>query len=139
PGDILDEEGNRLGTHRGIIRYTIGQRRGLGLSFGTRRYVAAKDAAANTITLGEERSLYAASLVAERINLIPYTALPGRMRVQVKTRYLQTEEAAVAEQTGADRILLTFERPQRAVTPGQAAVLYDGDAVIGGGTITAAS
>ncbi|MDR2518676.1 MAG: tRNA 2-thiouridine(34) synthase MnmA [Spirochaetaceae bacterium] len=135
PGDIIDERGNKLGTHKGLIRYTIGQRRGLGLSYGTPRYVSAKSAAGNTVTLGEERSLYTAALTAEGLNFISCSGLDRPIRVKAKTRYLQTEQEAVAEQTGPDRLLVTFDRPQRAVTAGQAVVLYDGDLVIGGGTI----
>ena len=135
-GDIIDEQGNKLGTHRGLIRYTIGQRRGLGLSCRAPRYVSAKSVVANTLTVGEERSLYRTTLVAEDLNLIPCSALERPLRVKVRTRYLQAEEDAVAEQTGPDRLVITFDRPQRAITAGQAAVLYDGDLVIGGGTIS---
>lgn len=135
PGNIVDESGNILGTHRGLIRYTIGQRRGLGLSFPEPRYVSAKSVADNTLTLGREETLYAKALVADTINVIAYSELRRPIRVKVKTRYLQTEQDAVAEQVGADRLRIDFDAPQRAVTAGQAAVLYDGDLVVGGGTI----
>jgi tRNA-specific 2-thiouridylase len=102
PGGIIDLEGNPLGRHRGIIRYTIGQRRGLGVAANTPLYVAAKSAVDNTVTLGPDSSLYSKSLNASGINLIACARI---------------------------------DKPQRAITPGQAAVMYDGDTVIGGGTI----
>jgi tRNA-specific 2-thiouridylase len=134
-GDIVDLEGRPLGKHRGIIRYTIGQRRGLGVAANVPVYVAAKSAADNTVTLGPDESLYRKSLTVNDINLIACEKLEKPARVKVKTRYLQTEEPAVAEQTGEDTLHIEFEKPQRAITPGQAAVMYDGDIVVGGGTI----
>ncbi|MCL1992392.1 MAG: tRNA 2-thiouridine(34) synthase MnmA [Spirochaetes bacterium] len=135
PGDILDLEGRPIGRHRGIIRYTIGQRRGLGVAANTPIYVAAKSAQANSVTLGPDSSLYSKALVAGDINLIACSKIERPMRVMVKTRYLQTAQAATAEQTGDDSLHIEFDAPQRAITPGQAAVMYDGDIVIGGGTI----
>ncbi|GHV82489.1 tRNA-specific 2-thiouridylase MnmA [Spirochaetia bacterium] len=134
-GNIVDVTGTVLGKHRGLIRYTIGQRRGLGVSSPAPLYVAAKSAAENTVTLGPEESLYTKSLTADNINLIAYAKLDRPMRVRVKTRYLQTEQDAVVEQIGNDTIRVEFDQPQRAVTTGQAVVLYDGDVVVGGGTI----
>jgi tRNA-specific 2-thiouridylase len=134
-GKILDGSGVILGRHRGLVRYTIGQRRGVGLSFPRPMYVAAKSTADNTLTLGPEESLYSRSLVAGDCNLITCAALEKPRRVSVKTRYLQAEQGAVAEQVGPRSIRIDFDAPQRAITPGQAAVLYDGDYVIGGGTI----
>jgi tRNA-specific 2-thiouridylase len=133
-GNITDGSGTVLGRHRGQARYTIGQRRGLGLSFPIPMYVSAKSAADNTVTLGPEESLYAKSLVAEDLNLIACGFL-DRLRVTVKTRYLQTEQRATVEQIGEDRLRIDFDEPQRALTAGQAAVIYQGDVVIGGGTI----
>jgi tRNA-specific 2-thiouridylase len=138
PGRIVDSAGNVLGRHRGLIRCTIGQRRGLGVSKNGRVYVAAKSAADNTVTLGPEESLYARTLDADNINLIACERLEKPVRVTAKTRYLQEEQEASAWQTGEDTIRVVFDRGQRAVTPGQAVVLYDGDVVIGGGTITGA-
>jgi tRNA-specific 2-thiouridylase len=134
-GDIIDEAGQVLGTHRGLIRYTLGQRRGVGLSFGEPMYVAAKSRENNTLTLGPDRALYTRSLTAEGINLIAADRLEKPLRVKVKTRYLQAEQDAVAEQLGEDLLRVDFDTPQRAVTPGQAVVFYDGDLVVGGGTI----
>jgi tRNA-specific 2-thiouridylase len=138
PGDIVDFAGNVLGRHRGLIRYTIGQRRGLGVAKNGRVYVAAKSAADNTVTLGPEESLYAKSLNAKDINLIACETLEKPTRVTVKTRYLQEEQPAAAWQTGKDSLRVVFDWGQRAITPGQAVVLYDGDVVVGGGTITGA-
>jgi tRNA-specific 2-thiouridylase len=136
PGDITDLNGAVLGRHQGIIRYTIGQRRGLVLALNEPMYVQAKSAEQNTITLGPEDSLYTKTLTADSVNIIIAPRLDKPMRVTVKTRYLQQEQGAVVEQTGDDTIRVDFDEPQRAVTPGQAAVLYDGDIVVGGGTIT---
>jgi tRNA-specific 2-thiouridylase len=138
PGNIIGPEGRVLGRHRGLIRYTLGQRRGLGLSFSVPMYVAAKSPGANTLTLGPEESLYAKTLTADQLNLIAYERLDRPIRVTVKTRYLQKEQWALAEQIGGSTLRLSFDEPQRAITPGQAAVLYEGDVVVGGGTITGA-
>jgi tRNA-specific 2-thiouridylase len=135
PGTIIDESGTVLGTHQGLIRYTIGQRRGLGLSFPEPRYVSAKSIANNTLILGKEESLYAKALTADNINLIAYASLDRPIRVHVKTRYLQAEQQAMVEQIEPDKIRIDFDTPQRAITAGQAAVFYDGDIVVGGGTI----
>ena len=134
-GDIIDPEGKFLGRHKGIVRYTLGQRRGLGVAANDRVYVTAKNIAANTITLGSESLLYSKTLIARDINLVACQNLKTPRRCAVKTRYLQQEKSALAEQTGPDEIRIEFEEAHRAVTPGQAAVLYDGDIVIGGGTI----
>jgi len=135
PGNIIDTEGRILGRHKGIIRYTIGQRRGLGVASGSHFYVAAKSTAENTVTLAPDSCLYSKSLTAGNINLIACVRMEKSMRVKVKTRYLQNEQPAFAEQTGENEIYIEFDSPQRAVTPGQSAVMYDGDTVIGGGII----
>jgi tRNA-specific 2-thiouridylase len=134
-GDIIGIDGRPLGRHRGLVRYTIGQRRGLGVAAGEPLYVAAKSAADNTVTLGPENSLYTRFLAVRDLNLVSCGSIEKPRRVTVKTRYLQQEQAAIAEQTGEDTLHIEFDEPQRALTPGQAAVLYDGDYVVGGGTI----
>jgi len=136
-GDILDLSGKVLGRHNGHIRYTLGQRRGLGTALNQPFYVCGKDAKRNTVTLGPEGSLYSKTLTADRINLIACENLESPMKVKVKTRYQQMEQTAIAQQTGEDEIRVEFSEAQRALTPGQAAVLYDGDMVIGGGIIKA--
>ncbi|MDR0636677.1 MAG: tRNA 2-thiouridine(34) synthase MnmA [Treponema sp.] len=135
PGNIIDESGAVLGQHRGLIRYTIGQRRGLGLSFGEPRYVAAKSVADNTLVLAREESLYTKTLIAADLNLIAYEKLDRPLRARVKTRYLQAEQNALIEQIDDNHIRIEFDVPQRAITAGQAAVCYDGDTVICGGVI----
>jgi tRNA-specific 2-thiouridylase len=137
-GDILDLRGNVIGRHRGLVRYTLGQRRGLGVAANEPVYVSAKDTSRNTITLGPENSLYTKTLTADRINLIACESLEKPLRVKVKTRYLQQEKPALAVQTGPDEIRVDFDDFERAVTPGQSVVLYDGDIVVGGGIIKSA-
>ncbi len=134
-GDIIDLEGKKIGTHKGLVRYTIGQRRGLGVAANVPIYVAAKSTVDNTVTLGPDSALFRKSLNANNINLIACADLKKPMRVTVKTRYLQAAQSAVAEQTGEDSLHIEFDSPQRAIAPGQAAVMYDGDVVVGGGTI----
>ena len=135
-GDFLDQTGQVVGRHRGAVGYTLGQRKGLGLAMGTPVYVCGKDMAANTVTVGPEEALYTRVLFAEEMNWISIPQLDGPMQVKAKTRYRQTEQWATVSRAGKDRIRLEFQEPQRAVTVGQAVVLYDGDVVVGGGTIT---
>ena len=137
PGDFLDMQGNPVGTHRGFLHYTIGQRKGLGLAFGEPRFDISKHAAAGTVTLGRQEDLFTRTLFAEDVNLISLPELTEPVRVTAKTRYSQAAAPALLESSGDSRIRLTFDSPQRAVTPGQAAVFYQGDVVVGGGTIAA--
>lgn len=134
-GDYIDEDGNILGKHKGVIHYTIGQRKGLGISMGRHIFVTKKDAASNTVTLGDEDRLFTDTVVLRNINLIPFDKIEGKIDLMAKIRYRHPECDAVAEQTGPDEITLKFAEPQRAPAPGQSAVLYDGDVVIGGGII----
>ncbi|MBQ9898021.1 MAG: tRNA 2-thiouridine(34) synthase MnmA [Ruminococcus sp.] len=134
-GDFTDMQGNVLGRHRGIINYTVGQRKGLGISLGKPAYVVKKDVLTNTVVLGDEADLYTKTLVAQDVNLISVAELTEPMRVTAKTRYSQTEQPAVVSYLGSGEYLVEFDEPRRAVTSGQAVVLYDGDTVVGGGTI----
>ncbi|MDR0730168.1 MAG: tRNA 2-thiouridine(34) synthase MnmA [Treponema sp.] len=134
-GNIVDRTGKVIGKHRGLVRYTIGQRRGLGVAANEPVYVSSKDLAANTLTLGPEAALYSKTFTVADINLIALPRLEGPLRARVKTRYLQAEQWATVEQTGEDSLRVEFDEAQRAITPGQAAVMYDGDLVLGGGTI----
>ena len=134
-GDFLDRDGRVLGRHRGLIRYTPGQRRGLGLSAPEPLYVLEKDAASNTVRLGPEEALWSGTLTAEGLNWIAVPALAEPMEVTVKTRSGQHEAQAVLESLPDGRCRAVFARPQRAVAPGQTAVFYQGDTVVGGGTI----
>ncbi len=134
-GDFISVDGKKLGTHNGIINYTVGQRKGLGISTGKPMYVVSKDPESNTVVLGDEKDLYTDSLIAEDFNLISVGRLEKPMRVTAKTRYSQAEQPAVVSYIGGGEYLVKFDAPQRAVTNGQAVVLYDGDTVVGGGTI----
>lgn len=138
PGDFLDAEGHVLGRHRGAVRYTLGQRKGLGLAMGAPVYVCAKDMAANTVTVGPESALMSRTVLAGELNWIAIPALTGPLRVTARTRYHQPEQSAAVFPAGEGRIRLEFDAPQRAVTPGQAVVLYQGEVVVGGGTILSA-
>lgn len=134
-GAFVDQEGNVLGKHRGITHYTIGQRKGLGISFGKPMFVTDINPQANTVTLGEEGSQYRSSLFAEELNFIPFEKLPGEIQVMAKVRYQAKPAKAALIPVGTDRVRVEFYEPQRSVTPGQAVVFYDGDLVVGGGTI----
>ncbi len=135
PGNFLDTDGNVLGRHEGIIRYTVGQRKGLGISSAGRLYVLRIDPRENTVTLGENAGLYKRDLTATDINLISVPAFARPVRLKAKIRYRQPEQPATAEQIDENTLKIRFDEPQRAVTKGQAVVLYDGDTVVGGGTI----
>jgi len=134
-GNITDTDGRILGRHRGLIRYTLGQRRGLGIACNTPIFVKEKNMAANTLIAGAESTLYSKNLCAVNVNFIACGNLVKPLHLGIKTRYLQKENFGIVEQTGPDSVRVDFETPQRAVTPGQAAVFYDGDIVVGGGTI----
>ena len=135
PGDFVDQEGHVLGRHRGLECYTTGQRKGLGVSADAPLYVVRKDLDAGTVVLGPDSALYTDTLTAERVNLISLSALTGPIQVTAKTRYSQKEAEATVEPLEDGRVRVTFAQPQRAVTAGQAVVFYDGEAVVGGGTI----
>ena len=134
-GDFLDLDGNVIGRHAGAIRYTIGQRKGLGMGFNKPMYVCRKDMAANTVTLGDNADLFSRRVIVRGVNLIAVSRIDRPMRVTAKIRYSQREEPATLFQTGEDELTLVFDSPQRAVAPGQAAVCYDGDCVVCGGRI----
>lgn len=134
-GDFVDAEGHVLGRHRGITHYTIGQRKGLGVPFGRPMYVTKIDAALNRVTLGEEGSQYASSLLADDLNFIPFDTLDKPLQVQAKVRYQARPAEAVLTPVEHGRVRVDFAEAQRSITPGQAVVFYDGDLVVGGGTI----
>ena len=134
-GDFLDENGRVVGTHNGAVRYTIGQRKGLGLAMGAPVYVCGKDMQANTVTVGPEEMLFDRIVYADEVNWIAIPELTGPLRVTARTRYHQVEQAATVYPAECG-FRLEFDQPQRAPTPGQAVVLYQGDTVLGGGTIT---
>lgn len=134
-GDFVDLEGNVLGKHKGIIRYTIGQRKGLGIAFGKHMYVVKVDPVQHQVVLGDNEDLFSTTLIAKDLNLIAVDHLKEPVRVKAKVRYRHKEQWATVTQLDADTIKVVFDEPQRAITCGQAVVLYDGDTVFGGGTI----
>lgn len=135
PGKFVDGQGNVLGTHRGIIHYTVGQRHGLGISFPTPLYVTAINSQDNTVVLGADAELLQKELDANDFNWIVYDIPPKTLRAKAKIRYKQEEQWATVSPTGENSVHLVFDEPQRAIAKGQAVVLYDGEIVIGGGTI----
>ena len=136
PGDYLDLTGKVVGRHQNAICYTLGQRKGLNLALGAPVYVCAKDMQKNTVTVGPNDALFATTLVGSDWNWIPFPALTQPMRVNARARYNQKEQPATVYpgENGTARVV--FDAPQRAMTPGQSIVLYDGDTVVGGGIIT---
>ena len=134
-GDFLDLEGNIVGSHHGAAGYTLGQRKGLGLALGAPVYVCDRSMEENTVTVGPNEALFRKTLLANDWNWIAFPELTEPRRVWAKTRSRQIEQPAVVypEENGYARVV--FDAPQRAITPGQAVVLYDGDLVVGGGTI----
>ena len=135
PGDFVDRDGRVLGRHKGLPCYTAGQRRGLGVSAGKHVYVLSKNGADNTILLGDDAELYASSLLASHVNWISGETPAQPVRCAAKTRYSQTEAPCTAYPLPDGGLRVVFDQSQRAITPGQAVVLYDGDVVLGGGTI----
>ena len=135
-GNYLDLQGKVVGRHKGAVCYTRGQRKGLGLAMGAPVYVCSKDMQANTVTVGPNEALFSSTLRARDWNWFPFPSLTEPMAVTAKIRHSQHELPATVypEENGFARV--EFQVPQRAITPGQAVVLYDGDDVVGGGTIT---
>lgn len=134
-GNFVDSAGNVLGRHKGIIRYTVGQRKGLGLSLPAPMYVMKKDTLKNEVVLCSDEELFSNRVEAENFNWIAFYNPPSELKVKAKIRYNQKEEPATAKKGVNGRVLIEFEKPQRAPAKGQAVVLYDGDIVLGGGTI----
>ncbi len=136
PGDFVDICGNKLGTHKGIIRYTVGQRKGLGISAPYPLYVSKVEPSSNTVVLCKNDELFSKTLIAKNINLISVDSISSPMRVKAKVRYRHQEQPATVTQLDSDTIKVTFDEAQRAITKGQSVVLYDNDLVVGGGIIT---
>lgn len=134
-GDFVDESGKVLGEHKGIIRYTIGQRKGLGLALPHPMYVKEKDLENNRVILTENDGLFSRELIARDLNLISVPEITAPTRVRARVRYNQSEQPATVTQIDGDTIHVVFDEPQRAISKGQAVVLYDGDRVLGGATI----
>jgi len=134
-GKFTDKSGNILGVHQGIPFYTIGQRKRLGIFSNKRRYVIKIDPQENTIILGEEEDLYQDKLIIKDLNFISGDKLSDSIKVEVKIRYNSKKAPAIISPYEDDKIVIDFEKPQRAITPGQSAVFYLGDVVVGGGII----
>ena len=141
PGDVLTRDGRAVGRHRGAAGYTIGQRKGLGVALGAPVFVCAKDMVANTVTVGPAEALLARGCVVEGWNWVARVPGSGEaVRTRVRTHYRHPEQPALvtplpAGDGEAPRVRVEFDKPQRAITPGQAAVAYDGDVLLGGGVI----
>ena len=134
-GNFLDQSGHIVGRHKGAVGYTIGQRKGLGLAMGAPVYVCSKDMQANTVTVGPNEALFHTTLIANDWNWIAIESLTEPLQVKAKARSRMTEQNATVYPMENGLARVVFDEPQRAITPGQAVVLYDGDIVIGGGTI----
>lgn len=137
-GAFLNTAGEPIGTHRGVIHYTIGQRKGLGISAPHPLYVCGICPEQNTVTLGGSQDLFSRRLTATDVNLISCDSLEKPVRVQAKIRYRHPEQPATAWCTPDGVLHVEFDEPQRAITCGQAVVLYDGETVVGGGRISSA-
>ena len=138
PGEITDSSGNILGRHKGVIFYTIGQRRGLGIARGEPLYVTAIDIATNRIVVGNKKDVLKISLVAEKINWISVKDITKPIKVAAKIRYAHKKAKATVTKTGEGVVRVDFDEPQEAPTPGQAVVFYDCEMVVGGGWIKVA-
>ena len=134
-GDFVDEKGNVLGTHKGIIRYTIGQRKGLGLALPCPMYVKEKNLEENKVVLCLNEDLFSKELYADDFNWVSIPQPTDKVRCKARIRYNQKEQPAFAEVLENGKVKVVFDEPQRAICKGQAVVLYDGDIVLGGGTI----
>ncbi|MEW6542700.1 MAG: tRNA 2-thiouridine(34) synthase MnmA [Nitrospirota bacterium] len=135
PGNFVDQEGRALGEHEGIAFYTPGQRRGLGVAAGRRLYVQRVEAATNTVVLGPEQSLLQSACTVADLNLFDDALRTGPVRAGVKVRYATPAAPATIQPGGDGTVTVQFDAPQRALSPGQSAVFYDGDRVLGGGII----
>jgi len=138
PGYFVDTQGNVLGKHKGIIHYTIGQRKGLGISLGHPMYVVDIDPENNTVILGRDHEVYSREMLVDDVNLISVPSIDSPIRASVKIRYTAKEAPATIYPYEDDTLRVVFDEPQRAITPGQAAVIYQDDLVVGGGIIAKA-
>lgn len=134
-GDFIDAEGKILGSHDGIEKYTVGQRRGLGITFGKPMFVGDKNAYNNTVTLCSDAELYKSELTAININLLVNDTLTQPQKLQAKIRYRHSPAPCTVFRTDEDKLSVVFDAPQRAITRGQSLAIYDGDTLIGGGII----
>ena len=138
PGPILDRSGRQIGTHSGLARFTIGQRRGLGIAHGRPLYVAGIDLPRNAVIVGEEEDLLVGEITAREVNWIGGTAPDRPLRVTARVRHAGKETPATVWMDRTRALRVRFDEPQRAAAPGQAVTLYDGEVVLGGGVIDGA-
>ena len=134
-GDFRLADGTKVGTHKGIIGYTTGQRKGLGIAYSEPLYVVSKDVENNVVTVGKQNELFSKRVKVKDVNFMPFESLSSPMKINAKLRYKQKESPCTMFPDGENSVILEFDDPQRAVTSGQAAVFYDGEYVVGGGTI----
>ena len=138
-GSVVDETGRIMGRHRGIFAFTVGQRRGLGIASSAPYYVVDIEPASGTVRIGRVDALYRRELTVSGLNWVSIDPPSGPLRCEVRIRYKHRAAPAEAVPLGPDRVLVRFDEPQRAVTPGQAAVFYRGDTLLGGGVIERSS
>ena len=134
-GNYTDINGNVLGKHKGQINYTIGQRKGLGIALGKPQFVLSKNADSNTVVLGDEENLFYKNVFVKNTNFIPFDELTSDIRISAKLRYRHKEQPATLHPVSKTEAIIEFDAPQRAPAPGQSAVFYDGNSVVGGGII----
>ncbi len=134
-GELVTTDGHVIGEHNGIHNFTVGQRKGLGVATGSPLYVIQIKGDARQVVVGDQTDLYSRTLRANRVNLISVASIDEPMRVTVKIRHRHAGDTATLSSAGDGQVLVAFDEPQRAITPGQAAVFYDGDVVVGGGWI----
>ena len=134
-GDFVDADGRVLGRHGGLVRYTVGQRKGLGIALGQPAFVGKISPEDNTVTLLSDQALYRNRLSASRVNWLCDEKVDAPLRVEAKIRYRHRPAAATVQLTDKERVSVIFDEPQRAITPGQSVVFYDGDVLLGGGII----
>ena len=134
-GNFVDTKGNVLGKHKGIVNYTIGQRKGLGIAFGKPMFVIDINAKKNTVVLGDNEDLFNKVVIAKDVNLIAFDEITEPVRVEAKIRYSAKPSPATVYRIDNNKIKIVFDEPQRAITKGQSVVMYNGDVVVGGGII----
>lgn len=134
-GNFVDVNGKILGKHKGIINYTIGQRKGLGLSLGKPAFVVEIRPETNEVVIGDNSEVFKETLFANQLNFMSIESLEGELRVEAKIRYNHHPAPCTIKMVDDDKLICTFDEPQRAITPGQAVVFYDGDIIVGGGSI----
>jgi tRNA-specific 2-thiouridylase len=134
-GDIVLSDGTVLGQHKGLIHYTVGQRRGVGVSYSEPLFVIGKDTEHNKLIMGTKDEVYGSSLTAEDVNFIPFDKLTQPLKCTAQTRYHQQDVPCTVYPLDDGRVKVEFEQPHKAISKGQAVVFYDGEYVVGGGTI----